>query len=182
MDLKHAFLHGDLNETVYTRHPAGYKDKTKPDHVCLLHKSLYGMKQSSRTWFNKFSDFLLEFGLVCSIKDPSLFIYNRNGNIIMLSLYVDDMAITGNNSTVLTELLTALNEQFKMKDLGELHYFLGVQAKFHDHGFFLSQEQYAFDLLKVAGMEDCSPAQTPLPLQLNRVLDQDQPFSDPSYF
>ena len=163
MDVKNAFLHGDLLETVYMRQPAGFVDKKKPYHVCLLHKSLYGLKQSLRAWFNKFSDFLIEFGFVCSVKGPSLFIYSHDGNIIMLLLYVDDMAITGNNSTALTNLLEKLNSKFMMKDFGKLHYFLGIQASFHDREMFLTQEQYAIDLLTVAGMEDSAPVNTPLP-------------------
>lgn len=143
MDVKNAFLHGDLKETLFMKQPAGFVDKTKPDHVCHLHKSLYGLKQSPRAWFNKFNDFLIEFGFVCSVKDPSLVIYNKNGNIIMFLLYVDDMAITGNSSAILTKLLDELNSKFRMKDLGRLHYFLGIQVTFHEGGFFLSQEQYA---------------------------------------
>lgn len=67
MDVKNAFLHGDLCETVYVRQPAGFVDKANSDHVCLLHKSLYGLKQSLRAWFDKFSTYLLEFGFFCSI-------------------------------------------------------------------------------------------------------------------
>lgn len=102
MDVKNAFLHGDLAETVYMRQPAGFVDRNKPDHVCLLHKSLYGLKQSPRAWFDKFSSYLLQFGFVCSIKDPSLFIYSKGKDVIMLLLYVDDMLITGNSSSVLS--------------------------------------------------------------------------------
>lgn len=101
MDVKNAFLHGDLNETVYMKQPAGFVDKTKPNHVCLLHKALYGLKQSPRAWFDKFSNYLIEFGFVCSYKDPSLFIYSHGKNVIMLLLYVDDMLITGNTSSVM---------------------------------------------------------------------------------
>ena len=182
MDVKNAFLHGDLLEKVYMRQPAGFVDKTRPDHVCLLHKSLYGLKQSPRAWFNKFSDFLIEFGFICIIKDPSLFIYSHDGNIIMLLLYVDDMAITGNSSATLTKLLEELNARFMMKDLGKLHYFLGIQVSCHDQGMFLTQEQYTIDLLTVAGMEQSAPVNTPLPLQLNNVPEQNVPFTDPHYF
>ena len=182
MDVKNTFLHGNLLETVYMKQPAGFVDKSKPNHVCHLHKSLYGLKQSPRAWFNRFSDFFIEFGFVCSVKDPSLFIYNKESNIIMLLLYVDDMAITGNNSQILTKLLDQLNSEFRMKDLGKLHYFLGIQATFHDEGLFLSQEQYAVDLLGAAGMENGSPINTPLPLQLNNVPDQDTPFCNPQFF
>lgn len=101
MDVTNAFLHGDLTETVYTRQPAGFIDETKPDHVCLLHKSLYGLKQSPQAWFDKFSTFLLEFGFKCSIKDPSLFVFLKGKDVIMLLLYVDDMLITGNRSAAM---------------------------------------------------------------------------------
>lgn len=182
MDVANAFLHGDLNEIVYMSQPKGFVDESNPDHVCLLHKSLYGLKQSSRAWFDKFSTYLIEFGFVCSIKDPSLFIYQRDKDIIMLLLYVDDMLLTGNSSTVLNRLLDELNKQFCMKDLGRMHYFLGVQATFHASGMFLSQERYAKDLLAVAGMSDCTAVATPLPLQLSRVPHQDKKFENPTYF
>lgn len=68
MDVKNTFLHGELIKTVYMKQPAGFVDQTKPNHVCHLHKSIYGLKQFPRAWFNKFSNFLLEFGFKCSIK------------------------------------------------------------------------------------------------------------------
>lgn len=128
MDVKNAFLHGDLTETVYMKQPTGFVDKSKPDHVCLLHKSLYGLKQSPRAWFDKFSNFLLEFSFCCSMSNPSLFVYAHNKDMIMLLLYVDDMVITGNNSQTLSHLLNELNKQFRMKDMGQVHYFLGIQV------------------------------------------------------
>ena len=182
LDVKNAFLHGDLTETVYMKQPTGFVDPTRPDYVCHLHKSLYGLKQSPRAWFDKFSNFLLEFGFFCSQSDPSLFVYIKDKNIILLLLYVDDMAITGNSSTTLSKLLEELNKQFRMKDMGRLHYFLGIQAQYHSGGLFLSQQKYAEDLLIVASMADCAPMPTPLPLQLNKVPDQEELFSDTKYF
>ncbi|KAL1224683.1 Retrovirus-related Pol polyprotein from transposon RE1 [Cardamine amara subsp. amara] len=128
MDVQNAFLHGDLTETVYMKQPAGFVDKSKPTHVCHLHKSLYGLKQSPRAWFDKFSNYLMEFGFVCSNRDPSLFIYTRNKDIILLLLYVDDMVITGNSSKTLSTLLQGMYQHFRMKDLGKFEYFLGIQA------------------------------------------------------
>ncbi|KAG7589577.1 GAG-pre-integrase domain [Arabidopsis suecica] len=182
MDVKNAFLHGDLTETVYMTQPAGFVDPAKPDHVCHLHKSLYGLKQAPRAWFDKFSTYLLEFGFTCSMSDPSLFVYTKGKDIIMLLLYVDDMAITGNNSDTLATLLLELNKRFRMKDMGKLNYFLGIQAQFHSGGLFLSQQKYAEDLLAVAGMLDCAPMPTPLPLQLNKVPNQEDKFENPTYF
>lgn len=108
MDVKNAFLHGELTETVYMAQPAGFVDKAHPNHVCLLHKAIYGLKQSPRAWYDKFSTYLLEFGFICSKKDPSLFVYTKASNVIMLLLYVDDMLITGNNSEVLQLLFMEL--------------------------------------------------------------------------
>ncbi|CAL9240698.1 unnamed protein product [Arabidopsis halleri] len=105
------------------------------------------------------------------MSDPSLFVYIKGKAIILLLLYVDDMAITGNNSEALTMLLVELNKRFRMKDLGKLSYFLGIQVQFHSGGLFLSQQKYAEDLLAVAGMLDCAPMPTPLPLQLNKIAD-----------
>ena len=113
LDVKHAFLYGDLTETVYMHQPPGFINKEKPGYVCKLNKAIYGLKQAPRAWFNRFSDFLLNFGFKCSIRDPSLFIYRRNGDIILLLLYVDDIALTGSNKNVISQLLEALNKEFK---------------------------------------------------------------------
>jgi len=100
----------------------------------------------------------------------------------MLLLYVDDMVITGNSSKLLSSLLNELNKQFKMKDLGRLSYFLGIQAQFHPKGLFLSQQKYAEDLLATTAISNCSPVATPLPLQPERAPNQTEPFDNPSYF
>ena len=182
MDVKNAYLHGDLTETVYMKQPAGFVKKALPNHVCLLHKSLYGLKQSPRAWFDKFSNFLLSFGFVCSFSDPSLFVCVKNSDVIMLLLNVDDMVITGDSSKLLSNLLNELNKQFKMKDLGKLNYFLGIQAQFHQKGLFLSEPKYAEDLLFTAGMKDCAPVATPLPIQPDNAPHQSQLFDNPTYF
>jgi len=98
MDVKNAFLHGDLTETVYMLQPAGFVNKNKPTHVCHLHKALYGLKQAPHAWFDKFGYYLLEFGFSCSVKDLSLFIYIKGNDLILLLLYVDDMVLTRNSS------------------------------------------------------------------------------------
>ncbi|XP_024013542.1 uncharacterized protein LOC112087789 [Eutrema salsugineum] len=92
------------------------------------------------------------------------------------------MVLTGNNDELLQQLLDTLNKAFRMKDMGVLHYFLGIQAFFHDEGLFLSQEKYTLDLLVSAGMSDCAPMPTPLPLQLDKVSGQNKSFSDTTYF
>lgn len=164
------------------RQPPGFEDKNNPDHVCLLRKAIYGLKQAPQAWFDKFSSFLLEFGFLCNTGDPSLFVYLKGKDVMFLLLYVDDMVLTGNNQELLKQLLNSLKQQFRMKDMGPLSYFLGIQAQFTPTGLFLNQAKYATDLLQAAGMLDCAPMPTPLPLQLDRVPHQDETFSNPTYF
>lgn len=147
LDVKNAFLHGDLSETVYMRQPPGFEDKNHPDHVCLLRKAIYGLKQAPRAWFDKFSSYLLEFRFVCNEKDAPLFVYQKDKDVIFLLLYVDDMVLTGNNKDLIQKLLVSLKKQFQMKDMGPLSYFLGIQAHFTPPDLFLNQEKYACDLL-----------------------------------
>ncbi|XP_048626071.1 uncharacterized mitochondrial protein AtMg00810-like [Brassica napus] len=164
------------------KQPAGFVDQEHPHHVWKLNKAIYGLKQAPRAWFDKFSTFLIDFGFCCSKSDPSLFVYKTETDIIILLLYVDDMVITGNSSESLDHLLKQLNSEFRMTDMGKLHYFLGIQVQTHDKGLFLCQQKYAEDLLAVARMKDCEPIPTPLPHQLNRVEDKSELFSHPTYF
>lgn len=146
LDVNNAFLHGDLTETVYIKQPPGFEDKAHPEYVCLLHKAIYGLKQAPRAWFDKFISFLLEFGFKCNVKNLSLFVYQKEKYVIFLLLYVDDMVLTGNNNDLIQQLLQALKKKFRMKDMGPLSYFLGIQAHFTATGLFLNQEKYASDL------------------------------------
>ena len=169
-DVKNAFLHGELQEEVFIEQPPGFEDKSHPDYVCRLHKALYGLKQAPRAWFNKFTNFLLEFGFKCSPADPSLFTYHCKGQSMVLLLYVDDVLLTGTSSELITRLVDDLSNTFAMKDLGEIHYFLGIQAQYHDQGLFLNQTTYAEEILFKAGMAAANPMPTPLPSRLDEVF------------
>ena len=128
LDVKNAFLHGDLNETVYCSQPAGFVDPSRPDHVCLLRKSLYGLKQAPRTWFLRFQAFLLSLGFRASKSDSSLFIKHHGSSIAYLLVYVDDIILTANSPAVLSSVINSLKSEFSMTDLGPLHHFLGINV------------------------------------------------------
>jgi len=81
LDVKNAFLHGHLEETVYCQQPPGFVDPTTPDHVCLLQKSLYGLKHSPRAWYQRFTSYIRTLGFVASVMDTSLFVYKEGGNV-----------------------------------------------------------------------------------------------------
>lgn len=162
--------------------PPGFEDQTRTDYVCKLKKAIYGLKQAPRAWFDKFNNFLLEFGFECSFPDPSLFIYHRGSDVIYLLLYVDDMIITGNNNVLLEALPSHLNTEFRMKDMGDVHYLLGIQVHQVAEGLFLNQSKYAHDLLITAGMQDSAPMPTPLTMKHDNLQGQDEVFSEPSHF
>ena len=126
LDVKNAFLHGTLKEEVYVVQPQGYTDSTHPHHVCRLHKSIYGLKQAPKAWFESFTTQLLHLGFIASLADSSLFIYHHQQVIAYLLLYVDDIVLTSNSPSFLDHLILQLRKVFDLKDLGALHYFLGL--------------------------------------------------------
>ncbi|OMO89784.1 Integrase, catalytic core [Corchorus capsularis] len=128
LDVKNAFLHGNLNEDVYMQQPQGFVDPTRPGHVCRLQKAIYGLKQAPRAWFKRFSSVLLEHGFRMSQADSSLFIQRTTRGCIYLLLYVDDTVITGSDKIGIQSLIRYLHAHFDMKDLGPLHYFLGMEV------------------------------------------------------
>ena len=122
MDVKNAFLHGDLHETVYMRPPPGYA--CPPKHVCKLKRSLYGLKQAPRAWFDKFRTSILQANFHQSPSDSSLFIRRTSRGCTILLIYVDDMIISGNDTVGIADLKIHLMHAFQMKELGSLKYFL----------------------------------------------------------
>lgn len=162
LDVKNMFLHGVLEEDVYMRQPTGYEDKLKPNYVCKLDKALYGLKQAPRAWYSRLSGKLQQLSFCSSKADTSLFFY-RKGNITIYPLvYVDDIIVASSSQEAVTRLLQDLQNDFALKDLGDLHYFLGIEVRKLDDGIHLSQEKYASDVIKRAGMHSCKPVSTPM--------------------
>jgi hypothetical protein len=137
LDVKNAFLHGTLSETVFYSQPIGFADPTHPDLVCRPHKSLYGLKQTPRAWYNQFSTYLLSLGFVEAKANTSLFIFHQGVDMVYLLLYVDDIILTASSTTLLRRTVSALQREFTMKDLGPLHHFLGITVKRRPDGMFL---------------------------------------------
>jgi hypothetical protein len=137
--MKNAFLHGTLDKEVYCLQPAGFIDALKPDRVCRLSKSMYGLKQAPRTWFLWFTSFIKTIGFSPTCSDASLFTLVHGANQAFLLLYVDDIILTASSPALLQRIIVQLTGEFAMKDLGALHYFLGIRVKRTSAGFFLSQ-------------------------------------------
>jgi histone deacetylase 1/2 len=162
LDVQNAFLHGYLEEEVYMLQPPGFEDPANPHFVCKLDKALYGLKQAPRAWFSRLSKKLVDLGFQGSKADTSLFFSNKGGIIIFVLVYVDDIIVASSSERATTALLQDLKGEFALKDLGDLHYFLGIEVNKVQNGIVLSQEKYATDLLKKVGMSDCKPACTPM--------------------
>eukprot|EP00253_Pinus_taeda_P028107 PITA_28107 len=159
MDVKNAFLHGDLSEEIYMEQPHGFIQDSSL--VCRLKKSLYGLKQAPRAWYAKMDSFLLSQNFERCKSDPNVYMLRTHDSLLILVLYVDDLLITGSSASAIATVKRALHDRFLMTDMGPLHFFLGLEISHDATGIKLSQAKYAQDLLERFRMTDCKPAPTP---------------------
>ncbi|GKA91579.1 ribonuclease H-like domain-containing protein [Tanacetum coccineum] len=181
LDVKNAFLHGDLAETVYMHQPPGFRDPEHPDYVCLLQRSLYGLKQAPRAWFQRFAAYITTVGFTPSRCDSSLFIYRQGDDTAFLLLYVDDIVLTASSDRLLQQIIASLHREFSMTDLGALNYFLGISVTRDSSGMFLSQRKYAMEILERAHMVGCNSSRTPVDTE-SKLGDGGTPVVDPTLY
>ncbi|KAK9059132.1 hypothetical protein SSX86_021751 [Deinandra increscens subsp. villosa] len=178
LDVNNAFLHGDLDEDIYMVPPPGFPP-TDPNHVLKLQKILYGLKQASRQWYGKLSDALKSRGYVRSPNDHSLFTKQLGSSVIYVAVYVDDILLTGNNLEEMTALKSFLHATFKIKDLGFLNYFLGIEVLKTSEGLLMTQRKFAKDLLTEFDAVDSIATVCPLPANLQLDATAGPLYSDP---
>ncbi|GJZ58715.1 retrovirus-related pol polyprotein from transposon TNT 1-94 [Tanacetum coccineum] len=155
MDVKTAFLNGPLKEEVYVSQPEGFIDPEFPDHIYRLKKALYGLKQAPRAWYDKLSSFLIENGFTKGIVDPTLFTRCHGEDILLVQVYVDDIIFGSTNLDFSKRFANIMKNNFEMSMMGELKFFLGLQVNQSPRGIFISQSQYAIELLKKHGLDEC---------------------------
>jgi Reverse transcriptase (RNA-dependent DNA polymerase) len=176
------FLYGDLNETIYMHQPPGFIDSAHPTHVRRLSKALYGLKQSTRAWFHTLSSFLISLGFHASKYDSSLFVLHRFGNTIILLVYVDDIIITDSHTQSVQEIISQLQTRFAIKNLGALHYFLGIKVTATPRGLHLSQHKYIQDLLARSLMLAAKPMVSPMASSLTLSSTDGDPLPEPALY
>jgi len=175
LDVKTAFLHGELKETVYVTQPEGFKEKGHEDKVYKLNKALYGLRQAPRAWNNKLNRVLKELKFEKCSKEPSVYRKVMGENITLLvAVYVDDLFVTGTNTKIIDDFKREMSSKFEMSDLGKLTYYLEIEVCQHEEGITLTQHRYAKRILEEAIMLDCNLVHTPMEsgLQLSKSAEE----------
>nr|GEV85574.1 retrovirus-related Pol polyprotein from transposon TNT 1-94 [Tanacetum cinerariifolium] len=155
MDVKTAFLNDPLKKEVYVSQPEGFMDPEFPNHVYRLKKALYGLKQAPRAWYDKLSSVLIEHGFTKGIVDPTLFTRCHGGDILLFQVYVDDLIFRSTNPDFSKCFANLMKNNFEMSMVGELKFFLGLQVHQSPRGIFISESQYAIELLKKHVLDEC---------------------------
>ncbi|GJS03799.1 putative ribonuclease H-like domain-containing protein, partial [Tanacetum coccineum] len=158
MDVKSAFLYGEIDEEVYVTQPKGFEDPFHPKHVYRVVKALYSLHQAPRAWYARLSTFLLKHNYRRGSIDKTLFI-KKNSRDIMV--YVDDIIFGSTNKAWCDEFEVLMKGEFEMSAMSELTFFLGLQVTQKSNGIFISQDKYVKDMLKKFDMENVRSATTP---------------------
>lgn len=180
MDVKCAFLNGELNEEIYMLQPEGYE---KGNKVCKLIKAIYGLKQASRMWNQKFNEFMMRIGFKRCVSDQCLYIKNDANNRCYILLYVDDLLIINDNIQHMQTIKRMLSSTFQMTDIGEVNNFLGMHIERNKEKRTMSiyQAQYLRNILSKFGMKDCKPISTPMEVNLDLRKVEGEPNSKIPY-
>ena len=176
MDVKTAFLYGDLNEEIYVEQPEGYVTPGQEDLVLLLTKSLYGLKQAPNIWFKTITSEFVKLGYRKCESDHGIWVkFGPNGKRTFIILYVDDLLIMTEDDGELASLKRGLTARFEMKDLGEVTRFLGMEIEHESNGIKVHQADYIRTLLHRHGMQDCNSVNTPMDpsIKLTATTDSD---------
>lgn len=163
MDVKSAFLNGNLEEEVYIEQPDGFLLGEDPNAVCRLKKALYGLKQAPRAWYSRLDTYLIQsLGFKKGVVDSNLYIKVVDCQQLVVIVYVDDIIFGGHKEELCREFADRMKNEFEMSMLGEMTYFLGLQINQNKDGIFISQVKYVKEILKKFMMEDCKPVGTPM--------------------
>ena len=183
LDVKSAFLHGELNEVVFVEQPCGYVQKGNEQKVYRLKKALYGLKQAPRAWYSRIEAYFMKEGFEKCDYEHTLFIKtSKEGKVLIVSLYVDDLIFTGNDELMFIEFKNSMKHEFDMTDLGKMRYFLGLEVLQISDGVFISQKKYALEVLKQFGMDKSNFVHNPIVPSFKLMKDEGGVKVDNTYY
>ncbi|GJV90968.1 putative ribonuclease H-like domain-containing protein [Tanacetum coccineum] len=182
MDVKTAFLNGNLREEVYVSQPDGFVDPDKPNYVYKLKKALYGLKQAPRAWYDMLSSFLISNDFSKGSVDPTLFIRREGKELLLVQIYVDDIIFAASTPELCDLFAKIMCSKFKMSMMGKISFFLGLQISQSPRGIFINQSKYALESLKKYGFESCDPVDTPMVEKSKLDEDKEGKAVDPSHY
>lgn len=181
LDVKTAFLNGDLTEIVYMEQPEGFIDRKNREKVYLLHKAIYGLKQAAKAWYEKINNVLVnKLGFRRLSSEQCVYVYNQDGEIVFIALYVDDILLFSiKNSRKRDIFKKQLKDEFKMNDLCPSNHILGMKITRNlDGKFTLDQSSYIKKILDKFNMSDCKPCQTPMEVGLKLEKSEDNDYNN----
>jgi hypothetical protein len=181
MDVKTTFLNGEIEEEVYIEKPQWFEVYSRDTHMCILKKDLYRLKKAPRAWYARMDSYITRLGFSKSHADPNLYYKFMDNALVILLLYVDDLFITGEEYLII-QCKKELASEFYMKDLGLMHYYLGLEVWQKCGEVFLVQGKYAINILQKFGMMDCKSMDTPMTMDIRKVKDLDSDLVDPSLY
>ncbi|GJT56290.1 retrovirus-related pol polyprotein from transposon TNT 1-94 [Tanacetum coccineum] len=182
MDVKTAFLNGNLREEVYVSQPDGFVDKDNPNHVYKLKKALYGLKQAPRAWYDMLSSFLISQDFSKGSVDPTLFIRRDGKELLLVQIYVDDIIFAASTPELCDLFSKIMCSKFKMSMMGKISFFLGLQISQSPRGIFINQSKYALESLNKYGFDSCDPVDTPMVEKSKLDEDKLGKAVDPSHY
>ncbi|GJZ02247.1 retrovirus-related pol polyprotein from transposon TNT 1-94, partial [Tanacetum coccineum] len=160
MDVKTAFLNGNLREEVYVSQQDGFVDPDKPKYVYKLKKSLYGLKQAQHAWYDMLSSFLISQDFSKGLVDPTMFIRREGKELLLVQIYVDDIIFAASTPELCDLFAKTMCSKFKMSMMGKISFFLGLQISQNPKGVFINQSKYALESLKKYCFDSCDPVDT----------------------
>ncbi|CAL4187015.1 unnamed protein product, partial [Meganyctiphanes norvegica] len=182
MDVNNAYLNSNLDFDVYMRQPEGFVEQGI-NYTCKLNKGLYGLKQSGFLWNDMIVNFFKSLNLTQSQNDMCLFVRIQNDEKLFVILYVDDLIVVASSMTILTEFKSKFSKKFKVKDMGQIRWFLGMQFVVSNSHISINQSLYTQNILQRFNMSDCNPRNIPCDLSVYSLLTtESEPCEDPTAF
>ena len=183
LDVKFAFLHGELNEEIFIEQPCGYVQKGNEQKVYKLKKALYGLKQAPHAWYSRIEAyFMTEVFEKCDYEHTLFIKTNKEGKVLIVSLYVDDLIFVGNDELMFVEFKHSIKHEFDMTDLGKMRYFLGLEVLQKSDGIFISKKKYALKVLNRFGMDKSNSVFNPIVPGCKLVKDEGGVKVDKTYY